>query len=154
MSGLIVRDYTRSDYPEVMRIWRETSMGGAERGDDQTVIERSIAMGGRMLLLIDSGNENIIGTSWMTFDGRRIHLHHFCIAPDHQGKGASRILLNESLRLVKEMGYQVKLEVNQENIKAVNLYKSQGFSRLGDYDIYIIRDVEMIRLLPDHKDQS
>lgn len=153
MAGLIVRDYTRSDYPGVMRIWRETSMGGAERGDDHIVIDRSIAMGGRMLLLVDSGNEKIIGTSWMTFDGRRIHLHHFCITPDHQGKGASKILLDESLRHVKEMRCQVKLEVNQENLKAVNLYKNHGFSRLGDYDIYIIRDVERINLLPALKDK-
>lgn len=147
MEGLILRDYTRSDYPEVMRIWSETSMGGAERGDDHIVIERTISMGGRMLLLIDSLKEKIIGTSWMTFDGRRIHLHHFCIAPDHQGRGASRILLNESLRHVRGMGYQVKLEVNSENVRAVNLYKNHGFSRLGDYDIYIIREVEKINLM-------
>jgi ribosomal protein S18 acetylase RimI-like enzyme len=147
MSGLSVRDYTPTDYPEVIRIWSETSMGGAERGDDRIVIERSLSMGGRMLLLTDSAKEEIIGTSWMTFDGRRIHLHHFCIAPEHQGRGSSRILLNESLRHVKESGYQVKLEVNRDNTRAVNLYKSQGFSRLGDYDIYIIREVEKISLL-------
>lgn len=147
MSGLTVRDYTRSDYPDVLRIWSETAMGGAERGDDHLVIEKSIALGGRLLLLIDSGNEKIIGTSWMTFDGRRIHMHHFGITPGYQGKGASKTLLNESLRYVKQKRCQVKLEVNQTNIKAVNLYKSHGFTRLGDYDIYIIRDVEKINLL-------
>lgn len=148
MEELIVRDYSRSDYPDVMRIWKDTGMGGAGRGDDQKVIERSIVLGGRLLLLVDSTDNRIIGTSWMTFDGRRIHLHHFGIDPPYQGKGLSKILLKESLRHVREQGCQVKLEVQQSNHKAVNLYSKMGFARLGDYDIYIIRDIDSISLIP------
>ncbi len=98
-----------------------------------------------MLVMCD-GNKggNIIGTSWMTFDGRRIHLHHFGISPSYQGKGLARPLLKESLKFVKEKGYQVKLEVHRTNDAALRLYKNYGFEYLGDYDIYIIRDVQSI----------
>jgi ribosomal protein S18 acetylase RimI-like enzyme len=136
----IIREYQKGDFDEIMRLWVETSLGNHERGDDEKIIEESIRLGGSMLVLEEKEKKRIIGTSWMTFDGRRIHLHHFGILPELQGKGLSKILLDDSLKFVKEKGCQVKLEVHTTNIKAINLYKKAGFKYLGDYDIYIIRD--------------
>jgi ribosomal protein S18 acetylase RimI-like enzyme len=136
----IIREYQKGDFDEIMRLWVETGLGNLERGDDEKIIEESIRLGGSMLVLEEKEKKRIIGTSWMTFDGRRIHLHHFGILPELQGKGLSKILLDDSLKFVKEKGCQVKLEVHTTNIKAINLYKKAGFKYLGDYDIYIIRD--------------
>lgn len=77
----------------------------------------------------------------MTFDGRRIHLHHFGILPEFQGNRLSKILIKKSFDFVKKKGYQVKLEVHKTNKRAINLYKKSGFQSLGDYEIYIIRDI-------------
>jgi ribosomal protein S18 acetylase RimI-like enzyme len=102
-------------------------------------------MGGALLVMCaGEEEEKIIGTSWMTFDGRRIHLHHFGILPEFQGQGLSKVLLRESLRFVKEKGYQVKLEVHRSDSKAVGIYQKAGFRYLGDYDVYIIRDLQSI----------
>ena len=144
MEGFSTRDYTASDYNAVRNIWLQTGMGGAERGDNEKNIEESIRIGGRMILLEDINTGEIIGTSWMTFDGRRIHLHHFGILPYFQGKGLSKILLRASLKHVKEKGYPVKLEVHNTNTRAINLYSKNGFDYLGDYDVYIIRDLDKI----------
>jgi hypothetical protein len=38
-------------------------------------------------------------------------------------------------------GAQVNLEVHTTNIKAINLYKKFGFKHLGEYNVYIIRDI-------------
>ena len=130
-----------------MELWTVTGLSRPERGDDEATVERSIAMGGEMFVMTEEENGGMItGTSWLTFDGRRLHLHHFGIIPGHQGKGFSADLLRESLRFVKEKGYQVKLEVHRTNEKAVNLYKKAGFEYLGDYDVYIIRDIQSIEL--------
>jgi len=91
-------------------------------------------------------DDRITGTSWITFDGRRLHLHHFGITPAHQGRKLSALLLKESLRTVKEKGYQVKLEVHRTNETAVRIYKKAGFEYLGDYDVYIIRDIQSIEI--------
>ena len=141
---LRIRHYRHGDFEEIMNIWILTGMGDPERGDDETIIENSIRMGGALIVLEDLSSGKLIGTSWMTFDGRRILLHHFGILPEYQGNGFSKILLKESLAFVKEKGYQVKLEVHSTNHKASNLYKKLGFKPLGDYDIYIIRDVSKI----------
>jgi ribosomal protein S18 acetylase RimI-like enzyme len=52
--------------------------------------------------------------------------------------------MNESLRFVKDKGYQVKLEVHSSNKKAINIYKKSGFTHLDGYDVYIMRDIEKL----------
>lgn len=144
MESFTIRDYKEDDFAGVMAIWASTGMGGYERGDDNDTILKSLDIGGRLLLLVDVNSGEIAGTSWMTFDGRRIHMHHFGIAPYYQGRGLAHMLLRASLEHVKEQGHQVKLEVHETNHKAVSLYKGAGFSYLGDYDVYIIRDTDTI----------
>jgi len=135
-----IRDYRKGDFKGIMDLWITTDLGRPERGDDEKIIEKSIAMGGCLLIMEEKETGSICGTSWMTFDGRRIHLHHFGILPDYQGKGLAKILLKESLKFVMKKGCQVKLEVHRDNIKAINLYSKAGFRYLGDFAVYIIRD--------------
>ena len=142
-----VRHYMHGDFPGIMEVWIATGLSRPERGDDEATIERSIALGGAMFVMCDEeDDEKITGTSWLTFDGRRLHMHHFGIAPALQGRGLSAGLLRESLRFVKEKGYQVKLEVHRTNEAALRLYKKAGFEYLGDYDVYIIRDIQSIEI--------
>ena len=143
MEEISIRDFELQDFEGLSEVWSLTNLGNPQRGDNLDIIMQSIAMGGKMLVATNSDNK-VIATSWMTFDGRRIHLHHFGVHPDYQRKGIGRLLVKESLRFVKQKGYQVKLEVHQSNIAAINLYKQFGFTFLGDYDVYIIRDLSSI----------
>jgi len=139
-----IREYIDSDYAEMIRMWESLDLGGIQRGDDQMIIRRTIQMGGQLLLMIEKTSDSIVGTSWLTVDGRRTYLHHFGIQADYQGLGLAKILLDASLKLAKTFGMQIKLEVHKENSKALGLYKSVGFTYLGDYQVYIIRDISMI----------
>ncbi len=140
--NFIIRDFKKDDYNQVVKLWEETGMGGAFRGDNEILIERTIAIGGKLLVMENSDNGNIIGTSWLTNDGRRIYMHHFGIKPEYQGRGLSDYLAKESMKFAKEKDLQIKLEVHRQNIKALNLYKKYGFKYLGDYDVYIVRKFE------------
>ena len=141
-NNFLIREYRKDDFIGISRLWSATSMGNPGRDDDEKTIAETIRIGGCMLVMIEKTSGTICGTSWMTFDGRRIHLHHFGILPEFQGQGLSKLLMTESLKFVKEKGCQVKLEVHRSNLKAINLYKKAGFIRLGDYDVYIIRDIQ------------
>jgi ribosomal protein S18 acetylase RimI-like enzyme len=138
------RPYRKGDFHGVAQLWELTGLGSPERGDNESTIEESIRIGGNLLIMEEKNSRTICGSSWMTFDGRRIHLHHFGILPGCQGQGLSKILLKESLKFVREKGVQVKLEVNTTNEKAINLYKKFGFAHLGNYNVYIIRDITNI----------
>ncbi|HNX66405.1 MAG TPA: GNAT family N-acetyltransferase [Bacteroidales bacterium] len=142
---MTIREYRKGDFDGIMNLWVATGMGRPERGDDEQVIERSLSMGGCMLIMTDDEPGKIIGTSWITFDGRRLFLHHFGILPEYQGRGLAKELLKKSLAFVKQKGIQVKLEVHRNNIIARNLYINAGFEYLGDYDVYIMRELDKIR---------
>jgi ribosomal-protein-alanine N-acetyltransferase len=142
--NMMIRDFQEKDYQQLMYLWEETSLSTPKRGDDLEVILRTLKLGGKLILLEDSQQKLIIGSSWLTQDGRRIYLHHFGILPDYQGKGLSKLLLQESLKFAKEKKMQIKLEVHKEHEKTIRLYSNAGFSYLGDYLVYIIRDVDGI----------
>ncbi len=145
MGEVNIRNYRPDDYESIQEVWKETGVGGSHRGDNKKIIEESIQMGGKLLVLEDDENQSIMGTSWITFDGRRLHLHHIAVLPQHQKKGYGTLLTKKSLEFAKEKGYQIKLEVHQSNTDAIEIYKKIGFKRLGDYDIYIVRDFSDIK---------
>ncbi len=146
MDNYVIRDYNNEDFDNLNELWQETELGGAQRGDSAQVIELSINIGGKLILLENTNTKEIFGSSWMTFDGRRIHLHHIGVKPTYQNQGFGKLLTKESLKFAKEKGYQIKLEVHQSNKKAIEIYKKLGFVFLGDYDVYIIRDTNSINI--------
>jgi ribosomal protein S18 acetylase RimI-like enzyme len=137
-----IRDYRPGDFPAVEALWRTVGMATPGRGDSADVIDRTLRIAkARLFVLEEKDGERIVGTSWITCDGRRLLLHHFAVAPDLQGRGLSKILLKASLDQARAAGLQMKLEVARNNTRAVELYKKAGFESLGDYEVYILRDV-------------
>jgi len=141
----IVRDYTNDDFEKLNQLWKETGLGGSQRGDNAQIIDDSLNIGGKLILIENKETGEIIGSTWMTFDGRRIHLHHIGVLPTYQNRGFGKLLTTESLKFAKEKRYQIKLEVHQTNKKAIEIYKKLGFTFLGDYDVYIVRDINTIQ---------
>jgi ribosomal protein S18 acetylase RimI-like enzyme len=139
-----IREYRKGDFKGISNLWLVTGLSNPLRGDTEEIIENTIKSGGMLLILENKPTNTICGTSWMTFDGRRIHLSHFGILPEFQRQGLAKLMLKKSLGFVKKKGYQVKLEVHRNNKIAIELYKKAGFSHLGDYEVYIIRDTSKI----------
>ncbi|MEA3495898.1 MAG: GNAT family N-acetyltransferase [Bacteroidota bacterium] len=134
----LIREYKKTDYPQIIELWEKLELASRKRGDNQSVIENTLKQKAKLFVI--EFEDKIIGTSWITNDGRRLYLHHFGIDTEFQGYGLSKPLLKESLDFVKEVGLQIKLEVHKENFKAINLYRNSGFSYLGDYKVFIIRE--------------
>ena len=133
------RNYKSDDFNHVQVLWELTGMGGKERGDDNEVILKTIKCGGKLIIM--EKNDMIIGTSWLTTDNRRIFLHHFGIHPDFQGQGMANMLMDESMKFIKEKGLQVKMEVHKKNIKALNLYRKYNFFDFTDYELMMKRNI-------------
>lgn len=136
-----IRNYRPGDHHELMAFWKENGLTYPERGDDLQTIQASIdEHGGKMLIMTDSRKGDIIGSSWMTCDGRRIFLHHFGIREDFRGCGLGRLLMEKSMEYVREKGLQLKLEVHRDNLAAKNIYEEYDFEIFREYEIYMLRD--------------
>ena len=136
----VIRDYRESDYDSLTELWHDTELAQPERRDDEESIKRCNKLGGRLLVMEDVTTGRIIGSSWMTWDGRRIYLHHFGIHPNWQNLGLGTKLAEVSLEWISSMGRQVKMEVHKKNKAAIQLYKKLGFFAFKDYNIYMIRE--------------
>lgn len=139
--AFIIRGYLETDFDRVQAFWQPLGLGSIQRGDTAEVIRHTLEVGGRFLIMEEKLTGNLVGTSWMTIDGRRNYLHHFGIDESYQGRGLGRMLLNASLDAAREIGLQLKIEVHRENKRALELYTRNGFRYLGEYDVYIIRDI-------------
>ena len=135
---MFLRDYKSDDFPQVEALWKETGIYTVERGDTSEIILRCNARGGKFIVLEDPPTNKIIGTSWLTWDGRRVMMHHFAVLRTRQGKGYGRKLALESLAFANKKGAPMKLEVHRDNLPAVNLYQSLGFEVFADYAVYMI----------------
>ncbi|HSA04653.1 MAG TPA: GNAT family N-acetyltransferase, partial [Tenuifilaceae bacterium] len=92
MEEVSIRDFELQNFDGLSEVWSLTNLGNPQRGDNLDIILQSISMGGKMLVAVNA-DDRVIGTSWMTFDGRRIHLHHFGVHPDYQRKGIGKLLV-------------------------------------------------------------
>lgn len=135
---MIVRDYRDGDFPQIENLWIETGVFRPERGDKADTILRCNSLGGKFLVLEDELNQRIVGTSWLTWDGRRVLMHYFSVHPSWQGQGFGRKLAMDSLEFARKKGVPLKLEVHRNNIPAVQLYKDLGFKVLEGYEVYLL----------------
>jgi hypothetical protein len=70
------RDYQTGDWAAIQELWDLTGLGKSLRGDSETVIQRTLAQGGRFLILEEASGGPMVGSVWLTQDGRRFNLHH------------------------------------------------------------------------------
>jgi ribosomal protein S18 acetylase RimI-like enzyme len=136
---IIIRDFRPEDYSRLYLLWQDTGLTYPERGDTLETIQETLQMGGRLLVMADRHTGDIIGSSWMTCDGRRIFVHHFGIRTDCQNQGLGTLLAEECMAYLRTQKKQVKLEVHKDNHVAVRLYKKSGFLELKDYRVFMIR---------------
>lgn len=143
-SKFIIRNFSANDIQQINKIWQRTGLGNAERGDNEEVINKTLKIGGKFFVMENTENNEIVGTSWVTTDNRRLYLHHFGIKPEYQRMGLGMMLAKATLKFAKAKKMQIKLEVHKDNAGAIDLYKKIGFKYLGDYKVFIIRDIEKI----------
>lgn len=133
----IVRDFKSTDYNKLTELWQELGLGRPERGDNLTVIKETLKRGGKLLLL--ELDDQLIGTAWITNNGRRLYLHHMGISKAYQGRGYGKRLMDEIMNFASSVKMQLKLEVHIENDNARRLYEQYRFEELEGYRVLINR---------------
>lgn len=134
-----IREFSDSDYNQLMELWIHLGLSRPERGDDLQIIRRTLDRGGKLLLA--EHESKVIATAWITNNGRRLYLHHMGVAEQYQRQGVGKMLMKEVNAFASQQKMQIKLEVHQSNLGARRLYKEFGFKLLDGYDVFIRREV-------------
>ena len=82
--------------------------------------------------IVAKQNNEIVGFAgiWIAID--IAHITNIVVKKDLRKQGIGTIILQELIKLCKELKMnEVTLEVNENNSKAINLYKKFGFEQVG-----------------------
>ncbi|NLJ47660.1 MAG: GNAT family N-acetyltransferase [Treponema sp.] len=133
----LLRDFAEADFGSLSELWTATGIGNPARGDSLESVRRTLGRGGRLFVL--ALEDRIVGSAWVSDDGRRLYLHHMAVLPELQGRGLGKRLLEAAVSAARERGMQMKLEVSEANAGAIALYRKYGFETLEGYRTMIRR---------------
>lgn len=133
----LLRDFTEADFGSLLELWTATGIGNPARGDSLESVRRTLGRGGRLFVL--ALEDRIVGSAWVSDDGRRLYLHHMAVLPELQGRGLGKRLMEAAVSAARERGMQMKLEVSEANAGAIALYRKYGFETLEGYRTMIRR---------------
>lgn len=108
----------------------------SDRHADVADIERHYMKDGCFWCLLD--DDIIIGTvAIRTIDkvNKIAELKRMFVAPEHQGKGYGRLLLEHAIAYAQEQNYhKICLDTRKQFSAAQQLYRSAGFQEIGKYN--------------------
>jgi len=68
---------------------------------------------------------------------RVAHITQLCVAPEQQGRGLGRRLIEHAVGILRREGFQgATLTVTVANSRAIQLYRSLGFSTLNNFPAF------------------
>lgn len=133
-AGLTVRPYRQDvDDDAVVDVLRAAFEGGADADWDHARLaqRRSFAwFDAADLLLAEDAEGNIPALHWTKRRGGGVgEVYVLAVTPEAQGKGLGRGLLRAGLHHLRDRGCrEVLLWVDEDNLAAIHLYRSEGFS--------------------------
>jgi ribosomal protein S18 acetylase RimI-like enzyme len=139
LKTMVVTELTDRIFADAALLWELSGVGNPARGDDFDAVARTLANGGRLIMLYEA--DTPLGTVWLTHDHRRMYIHHMAVHPQHQNQGHGKLLMQEAMDYAAELGLQAKLEVKATNLSANQLYSHYGFEALDGYRLLIKRGV-------------
>jgi len=133
---ITLRVAAADDAPEVARL---LAAGFGHAPDD--LFARLMVDTGRTLLIERAGHA--VGTVRITHDAEVGGVYGFAVDPAHQGQGIGRDVLARVCRQLRDEGARrVQLEVTVDNDRALDLYRSLGFTRTQTEDYYQLPSTE------------
>ena len=82
--------------------------------------------------IVANENEHIVGFGGLWKSTDDIHITNIVTKKNLRNKGIGKAILNELINQAKIFGYNIiTLEVNENNLPALSLYKKVGFKEVG-----------------------
>jgi len=139
-----IRPARASDLDALEALEREAFIGDRL---SRRALKNFIAARDRLLVAAD--REGVAGYALVTWrkGGRRARLYSLAVSRRKFGRGVGRALLAAVHRRVAARGYEaLRLEVREDNKRAIALYEGLGYRRFGRYEDYYEDGAAALRL--------
>jgi len=110
------------DYNEIMNLWKNTNGIGLSGNDDsKESIEIFLKKNPNTCFVVEYKKE-IIGTIMAGNDGRRGHIYHLMVKPEHRRNGLGKKLLEKTEKALKKEGIRKIFLVAFKKNKIGNIF--------------------------------
>lgn len=123
---MTIRPYRATDEDAVIALWRECSM--LRWSDPRKDIARKLKVNPEWFLVGESAGR-VVATCMIGYEGHRGWINFLAVAPDLQGGGHGRALMEEAERILRGVGCpKINLQVRATNTKVIAFYEKLGFA--------------------------
>ena len=123
----MIREYTKTDYEEVARLWKKCFSGTLRPIDSKEVMNRLVQHSPGFFLVAEETGK-VIGSVFAGYDGRQATVHRLSVLPEHQRRGIGTTLMQELMdRLEKVKPLEVLTHADPDP-HVLKIYESRGFS--------------------------
>jgi len=131
------------DYDEIINLWKNTDGVGLSGNDDsKKSIKIFLDKNPNTYFVAEYKNE-IIGTIMAGNDGRRGHIYHLMVKPEHRGNGLGKKLLEKTEKALKKEGINKIFLVAFKKNKTGNIFwENNGYEIRNDLNYRDKRIIE------------
>ena len=119
-------------YDSVLSLWQQCEGIGLSAADSKDCI-RSYLERNPGMSFVAVTNGKTVGAVLSGHDGRRGYIHHLSVHPAYRKQGIGRRLVNECLRVLKDVGIQkCHIFIFNDNIDGLKFWESIDRTRRSD----------------------
>jgi len=117
------------DFKEIIKLWENTDgVGLSGKDDSKKSIKMFLKKNQNSCFVAKYKKKEIIGTIMAGNDGRRGHIYHLMVKPDHRKNGIGRKLLNKTEKSLQKEGIRkILLVVFKENDIGNIFWEKNGY---------------------------
>lgn len=126
------------NYPKWSKIYpcRESIKDAIEKGGQYVCAQNGVILGAAVLNEEPGGNYDVGEWQRDLKKGEYLIIHTLAVDPLHEHKGVGGYMVEKCIDIAESNGYKaIRLDVVPDNIPAINLYKSKGFTFAGIKDL-------------------
>jgi ribosomal protein S18 acetylase RimI-like enzyme len=123
----VLRQYRPDDREALVGLW---SLCGLIRpwNDPYRDIDRKLTWDAPNLVVLEDADE-LIGSVMVGYEGHRGWVNYLAVHPGHQRQGLGRLLMDEAVRRLRELGCaKVNLQIRTSNEAAAEFYRRIGYA--------------------------
>ncbi len=121
-----IRTFEEPDRAAVVQIWHDCGLVYPQNDPDRD-IDRKIADGVE-LFLVALVDDRITGSAMGGYEGHRAWVNYLAVAPQWQGMGIARALMNELEQRCHRIGCpKINLQIRMTNTHVMEFYRRIGF---------------------------
>lgn len=122
-----IRSFQIDDEAQVVALWERCDLV-VPWNDPRTDIALKLQVQPE-LFLVGVHDEQVVGTVMAGYEGHRGWLNYLAVAPNMQGRGVGRCLVEAATDVLRELGCpKVNLQIRASNTGVIEFYKRLGFT--------------------------